>query len=328
MWDAERNSRVPGKIDSARKMNHEILQGSPKKRVSLYSKGSLVRFFPDFAPISAFNLKNSVLDDFLQQTSPTTISGNLPVEKSISGNFIFFQFSDKSSILHMIILGIETSGHQTEVALRNADGVFTQRTLSQTGQKHAQALLPEIRELFAECERAPTDCDLVAVSIGPGSFTGLRIGVVFAKTFAYATGCQVVAVPTFAAIAANTPDDISNIHIVADAQRGDLYHAIFERSASGWDQQNTIETLKADDLAARIPPGDCLSGPGLTRYSTLFHQQATLLPEACWHPHAGTVAELGAILAANEEPTDFWSLEPYYIRKSTAEEKWEAKQKQ
>ncbi len=77
----------------------------------------------------------------------------------------------------------------------------------------------------------------MAVSVGPGSFTGLRVGVVCAKTLAYANGCQLAAVDTLEAIAANSPADVVSVHVIADAQRGDLFVADYcRKSIVEWDR--------------------------------------------------------------------------------------------
>ncbi|HUQ68608.1 MAG TPA: tRNA (adenosine(37)-N6)-threonylcarbamoyltransferase complex dimerization subunit type 1 TsaB, partial [Planctomycetaceae bacterium] len=86
----------------------------------------------------------------------------------------------------MNILSLETSGLTGSIAL-DRDGVVEQRELATAGRRHAQTLVAEMRDLLHAHGLRPADVNAVAVSIGPGSFTGLRVGVVCAKTFAYAT---------------------------------------------------------------------------------------------------------------------------------------------
>src|SRR5262245_58515613 len=117
----------------------------------------------------------------------------------------------------ILTLALESSGPAGSIALLEGERVLGEQTL-ELGCRHGQALLPEIRRLLARCNRTARDCRLVAVSIGPGSFTGLRVGVTCAKTMAFATGCQVAAVDTLLAIAANSPPDTAQVHVVADAQ--------------------------------------------------------------------------------------------------------------
>src|SRR5687768_2419931 len=108
----------------------------------------------------------------------------------------------------MLVLSIETSGTGGSIALVDDRACLAERSLSQAGRRHARTLVFELKQLLAEREVAPGDLGAVAVSIGPGSFTGLRVGVVCAKTLAYAVSTKLVAVDTFLAIAAQSPDGV------------------------------------------------------------------------------------------------------------------------
>ena len=85
----------------------------------------------------------------------------------------------------MKILAIETSGFEGSIALSENSDVLAQRELARAGRRHAQTLVLEVAELLESHSLQPDQIDVVAVSHGPGSFTGLRVGVVFAKTFAW-----------------------------------------------------------------------------------------------------------------------------------------------
>lgn len=102
----------------------------------------------------------------------------------------------------MLTLGIDTSGLGGSIAIARDGNCLAERALSRTGRRHARTLVAELKALFDDTRLRPHDCNTVAVSIGPGSFTGLRVGVVCAKTFAYATRCTLVAVDTHLAVAA------------------------------------------------------------------------------------------------------------------------------
>jgi tRNA threonylcarbamoyl adenosine modification protein YeaZ len=94
-------------------------------------------------------------------------------------------------------LGLETSTRRGSVAIWNGQGVPLERSLGAQSQKHATTIFQVLDELLKEQNLKPADIGRVAVSIGPGSFTGLRIGVVAAKTLAYSLGCEVKAIDTF-----------------------------------------------------------------------------------------------------------------------------------
>ncbi|NQV27288.1 MAG: tRNA (adenosine(37)-N6)-threonylcarbamoyltransferase complex dimerization subunit type 1 TsaB [Rhodopirellula sp.] len=95
-----------------------------------------------------------------------------------------------------VILAVDTSGMCGTLALRCGGELLEERELEQTRRRHAQTLISEVQELLQAHHLAAADVGIVAVSQGPGSFTGLRVGIVFAKTLAYVTGCPIVAVDT------------------------------------------------------------------------------------------------------------------------------------
>src|SRR5207302_9751075 len=87
--------------------------------------------------------------------------------------------------------------------------------------------------VLADSGKKPRDCQLVAVSVGPGSYTGLRVGVVCAKTLAYVVNCRLAAVDTLQSIACNSPVDVAVVEVICDAQRGDLFAGTYARDVHG-----------------------------------------------------------------------------------------------
>src|SRR5690606_11422639 len=128
-----------------------------------------------------------------------------------------------------------------------------ERDLSRAGQRHARTLVPELRDLLAGHSLAAHDVQTVAVSIGPGSFTGLRVGVVCAKTWAYATGARLVAVDTLLAVAQQAGDAVQRLQVVSDAQRNELFVGRFERTAEGiWGRHEEIAILSVEEWVAGL----------------------------------------------------------------------------
>jgi len=226
----------------------------------------------------------------------------------------------------MRILGIETSGHEGSVALFEEGRIVGERILSGQGQRHAQALTSELALLFEETGTTPADCQGVAVSVGPGSFTGLRIGVTCAKTFAYSVGCRITGVETLQAIAQDCPAEIGQITLVADAGRGDLYVGQYRFEESQWTRLGPIEIHPALEWIGSRSPEEIIAGPGLKRWQEKFAVQSSLRPKF-EVPRAGTICKIGERQFRLGQIADVWSLEPYYLRRSSAEEQWDRRHK-
>ena len=121
----------------------------------------------------------------------------------------------------MKILALETIGVSASVALLE-DGVEVRTVRLDAGEKSARALVPAVQRLLGQAGWKAEDIGLVAVAEGPGSFTGLRVGITFAKTFAYTVHAAVIGVLTLEALAAGTPAECSPLSVAMDAQRGDV----------------------------------------------------------------------------------------------------------
>ena len=166
----------------------------------------------------------------------------------------------------MHMLSIETSGRSGSIALLEGEGDGTRlvgETLLAGDQRTAQVLAPAIQALLATAEWSAASIELVAVVVGPGSFTGLRIGVTTAKTLAYALGAAVVGVNTLDVLAAQAPADNRPLWAVLDAQRQELFAATFAGSAPR--QTNTPDRTQivpaTEAWLAESAPGESVTGP-------------------------------------------------------------------
>ena len=160
------------------------------------------------------------------------------------------------------------------------------------------------------------------VGIGPGSYTGLRVGVMSAKAFAYATGCRLVAVPTFAAIALQAPPEAQLVWVVADALQGQVYLQQFTRSP-GSGQLAPADELRIDRADAVLPAAGAevwLTGPGLKVYADRIPPHSRLVPEADREPTVESLFRAGLDLAPVSRQ-ELFAVEPLYLRGSSAEEK-------
>jgi tRNA threonylcarbamoyladenosine biosynthesis protein TsaB len=225
-------------------------------------------------------------------------------------------------------LAIETSGRIGSIALWEDGRILDEQTFPH-GLKHAAEILPMIERLCSDRGWTPGDLNELYVSAGPGSFTGLRIGITLAKTLAFATGVKLVAVPTVRVLAENAPSDARHLVLLLDAKRDQIFTARFERGGDWrWEER---ERAHLDSLAAmldRSPRPVHLLGEGIPQHRKFIPQdaQVVVIGEELWGARAGAVAQIGQQLAAEGHYADPDRLTPIYIRKPEAEEKWEARQ--
>ncbi|MBA2113727.1 tRNA (adenosine(37)-N6)-threonylcarbamoyltransferase complex dimerization subunit type 1 TsaB [Bremerella alba] len=224
----------------------------------------------------------------------------------------------------MKTLAIDTSTRQSSLALFMGSDLVASQWLDPSLQT-TQAITPLLQELVDEVGWKPAELQLVIVAQGPGSFTGLRIGVMTAKTIAYVSGATTVGVNTLRAIAQRCDDNVSRLHVVMDAQRKQLFHAAYDRNDNG----NYVEvqsTQIVDDQAflASLSPGESITGPGLKNKLAYLPEGVRVVDENEWAPTAQAVGRVGIVDFLAGRFDDFWSLSPNYYRKSAAEEKLES----
>jgi len=223
------------------------------------------------------------------------------------------------------ILALETSLRQGSVATLTASddqATVIQQALLASDRRTAQSLLPTLQSLCAASGWKPLEIGLIAVTTGPGSFTGLRIGVTTAKSLAYAIGAHLVGVHTLATIAANFPTATGRGWTVLDAQREEFYASCFERpTVSQLVQEPETRILSIDEWLAQLQPGDTVSGPPLVKLVDRLPQGVILADPKYWQPSAEMVGHLGYEAFQQGLTTDPMQLVPNYYRKSAAEEK-------
>ena len=195
---------------------------------------------------------------------------------------------------------------------------------------HARLLAAAIAGVAAELGWTPADAELVAVVRGPGSFTGLRVGVATAKAIAWAGGARLLGVSGFEVVAAETkramPEDGAGnrppLAIAYEAGRGEVFAAVGEPLAEGGWLVGPGELAAADRWIESLPRGCLVTGPAL---ATLAERVAAagqrLAPEAAWHPSALATALLAIPRAAAGAADSPAALVPEYLRPSYADER-------
>ena len=225
-------------------------------------------------------------------------------------------------------LAVETSGRIGSVALVDNGQVVAVDEFPH-GLQHAAHIITRIQTLCDQVSWKPADFEEIYVSIGPGSFTGLRIGVTLAKTLAFAIGAKVVAVPAARGLAENAPSEATELLIVLDAKRDQIFTARFART-SPQNRWQEVEPPRLDDLAGALRRASrpvWLLGDGIPQHRKFIpaDQQIHETTESSWRPRAEVIAALGFELARRGDFTDPKQLVPLYIRKPEAEEVWDKK---
>lgn len=224
----------------------------------------------------------------------------------------------------MRVLGIETSWDVAGVAVADGDGLLAELTFRHR-MDLARYLPLRIQEVLGLAGIALAEIDGVAVSLGPGSFTGLRIGVTAAKTLAFARGLPVAGVGTLAALAAENPaPEEALLCAVSTASATHLYAALFQWRDGRAEPRAAETLLAAQELVAHLErsPMDVVvvGQPGPHR--SLLRERLgrrVALPEEDRAPRAGTVARLGRLRLAVGDSDPVHALVPRYLRPSAAE---------
>lgn len=225
----------------------------------------------------------------------------------------------------MAVLGIETSGRSGSIAVVADQVLLGQVELSATGRRHARTLVPELGQLLVDLGTPLPSLQGIAVSIGPGSFTGLRVGVVCAKTLAYALQKPFIAVDTFLSIANAAEAFEGTLWVIDDALRGDVYAGEYQSCGCGeWQCVSSPTLLSLEDFRKHIAEGAKISGPGASLLQEELADFAFINAEQR-NPQAEQIARIGERKFNSGEVSDFWTVEPHYIRRSAAEEKAEEK---
>lgn len=220
------------------------------------------------------------------------------------------------------LLILETSGRVGQVAVARGAVLLGVQRLDET-RRHARDLAPTVAKLLAAAHWQPRDVDAVLVSRGPGSYTGLRVGIMSAKAFAYATRCALIAVDTFAAIAHQASAEALVLAVIADAQQQKIYAQEFVRPAPGLPlvPAAPLAIHKLADWSRELDASVWITGPGLQPYQQALPPGNRLADAGDWDPRPESLLHLGLGRYRQGERDDLWAVEPLYLRPSSAEEK-------
>ena len=232
----------------------------------------------------------------------------------------------------MIILSIDSSTPVAGIAVSDGMQLLGEITLN-TKNTHSEKLMPLVKHLLDELALSVNDLDAIAVTQGPGSFTGLRIGMATAKGLAQGAGKKLIAVPTLDCLAQNLLHYPGIICPIMNAQKKQVYTAIYRSGRDKLERLSDYQAIAVEQLAAQLKElkeDIWFVGDGVAAFADVFQE---LLGDACRFadghnilPRAGALAMLAAERASEEQFDDLYQAELIYIRKSEAEVQWEARQ--
>ncbi len=228
----------------------------------------------------------------------------------------------------MIVVGIETSTPQTSIAIGGEQGIVAQ--MSVAGRARQEAAAPALQQLL---RWSGTDLDRVAgvaVGVGPGLFTGLRVGVATAKTLAQVLGVPIVGLTSLDVLAFAVRHTQRWICAVIDGRRGEVFWSLYRAVPGGVVRETEHAVVRPDHLIAELSavPGDVLLvGDGAILYRHEIERElgarVELASATHAHPQAASLVELATPRFLREEHDRLFDVVPVYLRKSDAEIAWD-----
>lgn len=219
------------------------------------------------------------------------------------------------------IIAIEAATAAGGVALLEGPRLLAERVLDDS-QRSAATLLVALDELLQASGRRLEEFGLIALSIGPGSFTGLRVGLATALGLCFDTARRIVAVPTLAALSTHAPD-AEHVVPMLDARRGEVYTGLYSGTGRTLRDDRVCEPDTWLGELARLSTPLCFVGSGALRYAdAIAHSmgcRARILPAEQARPRASSVGRLGVRLAAEGAVLEPAGVELRYLRRPAAE---------
>jgi tRNA threonylcarbamoyladenosine biosynthesis protein TsaB len=222
------------------------------------------------------------------------------------------------------LLILETSGRRGLVAVALGADVRGMRQLDEV-RRNARDLAPTVADLLREQEWKAADLDAILVSRGPGSYTGLRVGIMSAKTLAYATRCALIGIDTFDSIARQCPPECERVDVLSDAQQDKVYVQSFARQDGEMHPAGDLAIRPLSEWLASRDAQGWVTGPGLVKWREKLPSDIPVVPPSLWEPTVESLLALGLARYESGQRDDPFALEPLYLRASSAEEQWQRK---
>ena len=221
------------------------------------------------------------------------------------------------------ILLLETSGSSGIVALGFGSTIVAHRVL-EIAKRHVSDMAPAIAEMLKECGWEAKNLDAIATGIGPGSYTGLRIGLMSARTLAMMTGARLLGISTFEILAQHCLEvGHAKVEIIADAQQDKIYAQRFENNKSNLTSASELKIVSAIEWIANRDISFAIAGPGVPKVLPLISANQGMVVEQSGNINKESFLALALKKLFSHHSDDPLSLQPLYLRRSSAEEQWD-----
>ncbi|MCU1380193.1 MAG: peptidase family protein [Acidimicrobiales bacterium] len=229
----------------------------------------------------------------------------------------------------MLILGIDTATQQVGCAIGGHEGVLAAFQASK-GRRHAETLVPAIQFLCAQTRIELSEIGAIAVDVGPGLFTGLRVGVATAKAMASALRVPMVGVTSLDLLAFEVRWSPRRIVSVVDARRGEVFYAFYRQVPGGVQRLSDMRCGSPEELCSEIQATgeEVLAvGDGALRYRECLDDLTRVEVEdaSLAYPSPAALVQLAHARALREDFVNAWDLQPVYLRKADAEINWQTR---
>jgi len=229
------------------------------------------------------------------------------------------------------ILGIDTSTKFCNLGLIEDKDIIIEYTINGLKKKHSSILVPAINDLLKAINVKMEEIDGIAISMGPGSFTGLRIGLCVAKGLCYAHSFPLLGIPTLEAMAFPLMGMPHLICPILESKKNEIYDVVFR----GEDSLHRVMDYKCEDIQSLLVKLSPLKekiiflGDGVKKYRDIIKEKigedALFIDSQLNLSVATSIAFLGLKKLKRGEKDDIFTLSPYYLRRSEAEIIWEKK---
>jgi tRNA threonylcarbamoyladenosine biosynthesis protein TsaB len=222
-----------------------------------------------------------------------------------------------------LILAVENSGMCGSIALVSVSHCIAEQSLL-SKMTHSKRLLVTLERVMAECQVTWEQIDAIAISLGPGSFTGLRIGLSTVKGLALATSIPLIGVPTLDGLASQFTFTTMPVCPILDARKNEIYTALYQTDENGIMQRRSkYLVISAVKLAGQITEPTVFAGDGITVHGDLLREKlgdlAVFAPEQLYFAKASSIGFLALSRWQKKEFLDPAGCIPLYVRASDAE---------